>query len=162
MVTILLMVIGGSPGSTAGGIKTTAIAIIALTAIARVRGKETPEFANRSIAQRSVADAITLTTISTVFILMLIMALQVTENGSVPHTQVAGALMELSFEGVSAFGTVGLSMGVTADLTGFGRLIIILAMFVGRLGPLTFFSLLGRGGGKKQQYRLYSESVMVG
>lgn len=162
MVTILFMVIGGSPGSTAGGIKTTAIAIIVLTAIARVKGKETPEFANRSIAQRSVADAITLTTISTVFILMLIMALQVTENGSVPHHKVTGALMELSFEGVSAFGTVGLSMGATAGLTVVGKFLIIIAMFIGRLGPLTFFSLLGRGGAKKQQYRLYSESVMVG
>ena len=161
IVTIFFMVIGGSPGSTAGGIKTTTIAIIFLTAWARIRGKQDPEFANRSIAKQSVVDALTLVSLGTIFIMLVVLGLQITELGNVPHSRVEGSLMKLSFEGVSAFGTVGLSMGATQQLTIAGKILISITMFIGRLGPLTFFYLLGKLG-KRQRYRLYPESVMVG
>ena len=155
------MIIGGSPGSTAGGIKTTTIAIIFLTAIARLKGRQEPEFANRSIASRSVVDAVTLIFISVFFVVSVVLLLQITELGSLPHVEAEGELMSLSFEAVSAFGTVGLSMGATSDLSIFGKIIIAITMYIGRLGPLTFLSFLS-GFAKKQQYKLYSEAVMVG
>lgn len=161
MTTLILMVIGGSPGSTAGGIKTTTAAVIFLMAKARLQQKPDPEFGNRAIASRSVADAITLIALSTIFILVVTFALQITELGNVSHSEVEGTLMELGFEGVSAFGTVGLSMGATSGLSFLGKIVIAITMFVGRLGPLSFFYVLGNLS-RKQHYRLYSERVMVG
>jgi trk system potassium uptake protein TrkH len=161
MVTISLMVIGGSPGSTAGGIKTTTVAIMVLTAISRIRGKQDTEFGGRAIAAKSVVDAVTLVALSTIFILFVIMFLQITELGTIPHEKAGGTLMELSFEGVSAFGTVGLSMGATPNLSVVGKILIAVTMFIGRLGPLTFFHFL-ESLRRRQQYRLHAESVMVG
>ncbi|HUX08540.1 MAG TPA: TrkH family potassium uptake protein [Acidobacteriota bacterium] len=161
LLTMLLMVIGGSPGSTAGGIKTTTAAIIFLTALARLSGKQEPRFGNRNITGRSVTDAITLTVIVVVFIICVTLLLQVSELGPTSHSERRGAFLELSFETVSAFGTVGLSMGATPSLSPAGKVIIILTMFIGRLGPLTFFTLLSAFL-RAPRYRLYSESVMVG
>ena len=161
MTTLILMIIGGSPGSTAGGIKTTTAAIIFLMAKARIQQKPEPEFGNRSIASRSVADAVTLVALSVVFIMVVTFALQLSELGNVSHSKVEGQMMQLGFEGVSAFGTVGLSMGATAGLSFAGKIIIAITMFVGRLGPLSFFYVLGNLS-RKQSYRLYSERVMVG
>jgi trk system potassium uptake protein TrkH len=161
VLTMLLMVIGGSPGSTAGGIKTTTAAIIYLTAAARLRGKHEPEFRNRSIEGRSVTEAITLTALVVLFIMVIGIGLQVSELGQAPHSKSPGGFLELSFETVSAFGTVGLSMGATPKLTPMGKILIICTMFIGRLGPLTFFSLLSLYL-QKPKYKLYAESVMVG
>lgn len=161
MSTLILMVIGGSPGSTAGGIKTTTAAIIFLMAKARLQRKPEPEFGNRAIASRSVADAITLVALSTIFIMAITFALQLSELGNVSHSEVEGTMMQLGFEAVSAFGTVGLSMGETPGLSIAGKIIIAFTMFVGRLGPLSFFYVLGNLS-RKQLYRLYSERVMVG
>jgi trk system potassium uptake protein TrkH len=161
VITWILMMIGGSPGSTAGGIKTTTVAIVWLTAIARIKGKSDPEFGKRSIAKESVTDAITLMFLSSIFVLFVVLVLQVTELGSVSHSEAGGSLMKLMFEAISAFGTVGLSMGATPDLSFLGKMMIALTMFIGRLGPLTFFYLMGKRG-RKQEYRLHAESVMVG
>lgn len=161
VLTMVLMVIGGSPGSTAGGIKTTTIAIIFLTAVARLRGKQEPEFHNRTIAGKTVTEAITLTSLVVIFIIVIGLGLQISELGNVPHNHIPGSFLELSFEAVSAAGTVGLSMGATANLSPAGKLLIIVTMFVGRLGPLTFFSLLSVFL-RRPKYRLYTESVMVG
>jgi trk system potassium uptake protein TrkH len=161
MTTLVLMIIGGSPGSTAGGVKTTTAAIIFLMAKARIQRKPEPEFGNRSIASRSVADAVTLVALSVIFIMVVTFALQLSELGNVSHSEVEGQMMKLGFEGVSAFGTVGLSMGATPGLSFAGKIIIAITMFVGRLGPLSFFYVLGNLS-RKQSYRLYSERVMVG
>jgi trk system potassium uptake protein TrkH len=161
VLTMILMVIGGSPGSTAGGVKTTTAAILFLTVVARMRGKPDAEFGNKSIAQRSVINAITLLILSVAFIVFIVLLLQITELGSVSHVEVEGSLMMLGFETVSAFGTVGLSMGATSSLSILGKLIICVTMFIGRLGPLSFYSLLGSSA-RKHDYRLPSERVMVG
>lgn len=161
ILTIVLMIIGGSPGGTAGGVKTTTAMIIFLTAWARIRGRQEPQFGNRSLARRTVSDAITLSAIVAMLLLALGLLMQLTELGNKPHTENKGAMMELHFETVSAMGTVGLSMGATPNLSPLGRIIIIFTMFVGRLGPMTFFSLLGEHLGT-QKYKLYEESVMVG
>lgn len=160
MITIILMVIGGSPGSTAGGIKTTTIAVIFLTAIARMRGRPDPEFGKRAIANRSVVDAITLIALSTMFMVFIILVLQITELGTISHTEAKGSLMNLAFEGASAFGTVGLSIGATANLSVIGKIVISITMFIGRLGPLTFFYLFGAS--KRATYKLHPEAVMIG
>lgn len=161
VLSMFLMVIGGSPGSAAGGIKTTAAAVIFLTAWARLRGRRDPEFRNRMISGRSVTDAITLASLSIVFLLAMGLLLQYSELGSAAHPAHRGAFLELSFETASAFGTVGLSMGPTGNLSPLGKAIIILTMFIGRLGPLTFFTLLSAFK-RPPRYHLYTESVMVG
>jgi trk system potassium uptake protein TrkH len=161
VMTFIMMVIGGSPGSTAGGVKTTTVAILFLTVVSRVRGKRDVEFGNKAIAERSVINAITLLILSVAYIMSVVLLLQITELGSVSHVEVEGSLMMLSFESVSAFGTVGLSMGATAGLSLVGKIIICITMFIGRLGPLSFYSLLGRTA-RKHNYRLPPERVMVG
>jgi len=161
VLTIILMVIGGSPGSTAGGIKTTTIAILFITVVSRIRGKRDAEFANRAIAERSVINAITLLVLSVMYLMFIVLLLQITELGSVSHVEVEGSLMMLGFEAVSAFGTVGLSMGATPDLSIMGKLIISITMFIGRLGPLSFYSMLGSTA-RRHDVRLPSERVMVG
>jgi trk system potassium uptake protein TrkH len=161
VLTMLLMVIGGSPGSTAGGIKTTTAALIFLMAWARLKGRQEPEVGNRTISNRSLGDAVTLTVLMVIFVLAVCLLLQVGELGTAGHPERRGAFLELSFETSSAFGTVGLSMGATPTLSPVGKMLIILTMFVGRLGPLTFFTLLSTFM-RKPKYRLYTESVMVG
>ncbi len=161
VLTMVLMTIGGSPASAAGGVKTTTAAIIFLAAWARLRGERDPVFGNRTVAGRSVIEAVTLTLLAVMVIMTLALVLQMTELGSASHPERRGAFLELSFEAVSAFGTVGLSTGATPGLSPAGKLLIIFTMLVGRLGPLTFFSLLG-GFLRAPKYRLYTESVMVG
>lgn len=158
---MLLMIIGGSPGSTAGGVKTTTIGILYLTIVSRITGKKDPEMGNKAIAEGSVINAITLLVMSVCYVVFVVLLLQITELGSVPHMEVEGTLMMLGFESVSAFGTVGLSMGATANLSLLGKLIICMTMYIGRLGPLSFYSLLGRTA-RKREYRLPQERVMVG
>ena len=161
VITMILMLVGGSPGSAAGGIKTTTAAIIALTAWASLRGQSQTLLGKRAVAARSVGDATTLTAITVLFVLVVSLGLQFTELGPTSHLLHRGSFLELSFETASAFGTVGLSMGSTPGLSAAGKLLIIATMFVGRLGPLSFFTLISAYR-RTPRYRLYSEAIMVG
>ncbi len=87
--------------------------------------------------------------------------LDITEGGDLPHYQVRGQFLEILFETVSAFSTVGLSTGLTEKLTTAGKWILIVLMFVGRLGPLLFVALL-QGWQKTQYYALPEENLMIG
>lgn len=131
-----LMFVGGSPGSTAGGIKTTAAATVVATLWATLRGRPQVEAFRRTIPDEQVAKALALVGLS--------MAVVATAVTTLLATQ-AGAPLALAFEAVSAFGTVGLSAGVTPTLNGAGKAVIIALMFVGRTGPLTLgFALAAR------------------
>ena len=126
---IVLMFIGASPQSTGGGIKTTTFGIILASIWATFRGGVDTEFGSRRIGQGQVTRALTLAGTSAAFV--VIMTLVLLDTGQdIPLD------MGL-FEVVSAFGTVGLSLGLTAKLTAAGKLIIILTMYAGRVGPLT-------------------------
>lgn len=127
-VACLLMMIGGSPGSTAGGIKTVTAAVLVLSAISALRGRTTVSAFGRTIVSRSIMNAVT----------MMIVGGTLSLTGACVISYVEGAPFGAClFEAVSAFATVGLSMGLTPTLNAISRLILILLMYLGRVGVLT-------------------------
>jgi len=128
LLIMFLMFVGASPGSTGGGIKTTTLATLTATIYSTVKGRKHAEIFNRSIAYETVLKALAVTTVSLFLILGIVFILLITESIS---------FTSLLFEVVSAFGTVGLSVGATPKLSEIGRVVISLLMFTGRIGPLT-------------------------
>ncbi|MEN8076199.1 TrkH family potassium uptake protein [Clostridioides difficile] len=128
-LTIILMFIGGSPGSTAGGIKTTTIGILIVTVICVIRGREDSEVFKRRFSKDLVYRAFTLLFIGVGLVIAVTMLLSYTEKGA--------SFIALFYETVSAFGTAGLSLGLTSELSSIGRVLIIMMMYLGRVGPLT-------------------------
>ncbi|MFZ5941538.1 MAG: TrkH family potassium uptake protein [Bacteroidota bacterium] len=150
---ILLMFIGASSGSTGGGIKTTTFALIVKSAIATIRGEEHVVVYKRTIPFSTIdrSYSIALFTVSLIFISTL--ALSVTDPGK--------GLTALVFEEVSAISTVGLSLGITADLSTAGKAILILSMFIGRIGTLTMALILTRKV-ESTSFRYASANIVVG
>jgi trk system potassium uptake protein TrkH len=162
-LTILLMSIGGSPGSTAGGIKTTTFALIVILAWSRFRGREVTSLWGRTVPGETVQRAIGLAVVAFGLVTVSIFALTATELGNLPHSQSGGGFLKYMFEATSAFNTVGLSMGVTADLSAPGRWIVTFLMFVGRVGPLTFAAALASQRRRPLKgFRDAYEDVVVG
>ena len=159
-VFILLMFIGASPGSCGGGVKTTTLTTLAMLGISRLRGRERPQLFNRTISNESVGKAISVVMVSMVVIAIATMILLMTELGEVSHTQSRGKFLELLFEVVSAFGTVGLSTGVTGGLTIMGKVVLTFVMFVGRLGPLVIALAVSHRGALR--YSCAEENIMIG
>jgi len=149
--TCVLMFIGGSPGSTAGGIKTTTLATLFATLRGEMRNGE-PNLGKRAIAPEVFRRASAVTAISAGIVIVSLTALTITEEHD---------FVRLLFESVSAFGTVGLSTGITADLTVYGKLTITATMFVGRCGPLTIALAVASAEGRPH-YRLARESLPIG
>jgi trk system potassium uptake protein TrkH len=136
LFTIVLMFIGAAPGSCAGGVKvTTAVAVLAALR-SRIQGIPHVSLFNRTLPLGVVARAFYIVILSTLFLVIVIGALVMTEETRPMAGLRADRLTALAFEAVSAFGTVGLSTGITPNLSAGGQLLIILTMFVGRLGPL--------------------------
>ena len=158
--TVMLMFIGASPGSCGGGIKTTTFATIVSMGISRLRGHERPRMFRRSLAPGGAARAVSVVILAAVVVAAGTMALLMTELGETPHSLSRGKFLELLFEVVSAFGTVGLSMGVTAGLSTAGKLIVAWIMFVGRLGPLVVAMAVSRQAAPRYYYA--EEHIMVG
>lgn len=127
------MFVGGSPGGTAGGIKTTTVAILGLAVVAAVRGRWTVDCFRRRLSHQTVYKATAIATIGVLTVLFSLMALQLTQ--AMP----AGVAL---FEVISALGTVGLSIGGTSVLDEVGKVIIMACMFIGRVGPLTLFMFI--------------------
>lgn len=152
-VMLAVMFIGGSPGSTAGGVKTTTVAVIALGVAAILRGQERIEVGTRAIPPATILRAAAVMTAGMLSCVGAAIALQLTQQ--IP-------LDQLTFEVVSALGTVGVSMGATARLDEVGKIIIILAMFAGRIGPLTFFMFLASRATAASRMRRTEEQVAVG
>ncbi len=155
LLTLVLMFIGGSPGSTAGGIKTVTFFVLAASAWSMVRGRgELTVFGRRVGVQTVVkAGAVALLSLGVVFASLLLLTLsELSENI---------ALFPLMFETFSAFGTVGLSLNVTPELGALGQLIVILLMYLGRIGPLTFaLALVQEPNDTSLKYP--EEGVMIG
>lgn len=152
---IVLMFIGGSPGSTAGGVKTTTAGILILSILSIIRGKQDTEVFNRRIAKEIVDRALAVVGIGMLWVIVVTMILSITEKG---HT-----FLEIFFESMSAFGTVGLSLGITPELSFMGKIVIGVTMFTGRLGPLTIALALARQQQKNQGLvRLPEGKVLVG
>jgi len=153
-MTIIMMFIGGSPGSTAGGIKTATAAILFLTVLAVIKGKEDPEVFERHLPKYLVYRAMAIVAVSLSLVVIVTMVLSITENAD---------FMTLFFEAMSAFGTVGLSLGHTPDLSILGRIIISITMFAGRVGPLTLvLALAQRASRNKGNLKYPEDKIMVG
>ncbi|MFC6040429.1 TrkH family potassium uptake protein [Paenisporosarcina macmurdoensis] len=151
MFTMLLMFIGAGSASTASGIKLTTFMIVILATVAFLRQRGEPDLFGRSIRLDTVIRSLAITTISLLVVIGFIFMLTVTEK--IPF-------LPLAFEVVSAFGTVGLSMGITAQLSDLGEVLLSMVMFVGRIGPLTLFFLLMKP--KKVNYRYPYDQVFTG
>ena len=130
---ICFMFIGGSPGGTAGGVKTTTIGILAMTFWANIISRPEVIFHNRRIPFRTICRAVTIIGSGVVIWFITVLMLEVTQQ--IP-------VRDILFEATSAIGTVGLSTGATGRLDEIGKVIIMIAMFVGRIGPMTLFMLL--------------------
>ncbi|GLX67556.1 K+ transporter Trk [Paenibacillus glycanilyticus] len=149
---IILMFIGASPGSAGGGIKVTTFAILIGAVIAMIRGKEDVVFFKRRLAKDRVHKALTITAVSIATIVLFTMILSATEKTD---------FLTVMFEVTSAFGTTGLSMGLTPNLSDFGKLMIILVMFIGRMGPLTLaYTLVPHQS--KELYRYPEGKITIG
>jgi trk system potassium uptake protein len=159
-LTILLMSIGGSPGSTAGGIKTTTAAVIAILAWSRLRGLPMASVFRRTLPEETVQRAVGLFAVAFLAVTGAIFAFAALEIGlGAPR----GRFLQAMFEAVSAFNTVGLSMGLTPELTPAGRLLSTLLMYVGRVGPLTFAAAIAlRARATRWEFRYAQEDVVIG
>ncbi|GFR36498.1 TrkH family potassium uptake protein [Thermobrachium celere] len=127
-LTIILMFIGASPGSTGGGIKTSTAFLLFMTVVAVVQGKEDTEIYEKRINKSYVYRALGITMISFIIVIAVTMILSIVQNGE---------FIEFLYEATSAFATVGLTLGLTTRLTLIGKIIIIITMYIGRVGPLT-------------------------
>lgn len=134
--TMFLMLIGGAPGGCAGGIKVTTTVVILYAVYARVRGRDSVTMFRRTVPPALVRRAFTLLLLSLIFLTITVSVLLLTEEQHSVSDVRSDRFMLLAFEAVSAFGTVGLSAGVTPGLSVAGKLMIIVCMIVGRLGPL--------------------------
>ncbi len=125
-----LMFIGGSPGSTAGGIKTSTFTVLWLAIYSMLRGKKDIEVFKRRFPHEEVFRALTIALLGLFLIFLMTFLISLTQEAQ-------ASFVKILFEVVSAMGTVGLSLGLTTELHSFGRILLIITMFLGRLGPLT-------------------------
>lgn len=151
-IIIFLMLIGGSPGSTAGGMKTTTVAVLFATAISTFRRKEDIHFFGRRIDSGVLKNA------STILLMYLVLFFT---GGLVMSIAEGLPVSACLFETASAIGTVGLSLGITPQLGGLSRMILILLMFFGRVGGLTLI-FAAISGAKKTAAKLPQEKITVG
>lgn len=150
---IILMFIGASPGSTGGGIKTTTFVTLLGAAWSQVKGKQDVVFFRQRLVPTTIYKAITVSLIGFIVVILVTMILSITEAET--------NFLVILFEATSAFGTVGLSMGLTPDLSTFGKILIALTMFIGRLGPLTIAIALTHKQ-DKEFYRYPKGRFMIG
>jgi trk system potassium uptake protein TrkH len=146
------MFIGTAPTSTGGGIKVTTLALVALIVVAQVRGQDRITLFSRTLPRRLVARALSILALASLLVLTSTLALMVSDD--LP-------LLPALFEVTSAFGTVGLSLDVTPQLSPFGRLLISLLMFLGRVGPITFVLALAARE-RTPRYRYPEEEIAIG
>lgn len=152
-LTIILMFIGGSPGSTAGGIKVTTAGVLIMTVLSIVKGREDTEIYKKRIAKDAVYKSLAITTIGLGLVITVTMLLSITEPNA--------TLEYLLYEATSAFGTVGMTLGLTTELSFVGKAIVAFTMYCGRLGPLTVvLALANRVNSNKIKYP--EDKILVG
>ena len=148
-----LMFIGGASASVAGGIKINTFAVVLVAIISTIQGRSHASAFGRELAQTLVQRALVIGAVATVFVFLVALALTFSE--------VQFEFLDLLFESVSAFGTVGLSTGLTAALSTWGKLILIITMFIGRIGPLAL-GLAMLQHAELDTYRYAQERVTIG
>jgi len=159
-VVMLLMFVGASPGSTGGGIKTTTFGIFLVTARSRLKGEDEINVFRRTIPREVSNRSLAVFATSLSVVLVFCLALLVTERGS------AGAggdmFRNVTFETLSAFGTVGLSTGITPSLSTAGRVLVSALMLIGRIGPLTMVMMMLEGRQRLGPFEHPREEIMIG
>jgi len=154
-ITMMLMFIGGSPSSTAGGVKTTTIATLITSVRSIILGKEDSNAFKRRIPTEAIQSATAVFSISMAIVVLVSLCLTITESSH--------SLMEIMFETISAFATVGLTLGMTPDLSDFGKLLLSLTMFAGRIGPITLvLALTGVKESNRTLYHYPEDKVTIG
>ena len=152
-LTIILMFIGGSPGSTAGGLKTATFGVIILTVISVIRGREDTQVFGRRFSKDLVYKSFALLMIGMFLVIGVTLILSITDPNE--------SFINLMYEATSAFGTVGLTTGVTQRLSTAGKIVIIITMYCGRVGPMTVALAFLRN--KKKQTHKYPEGkILIG
>ena len=152
IVSMFLMLVGGSPVGTAGGIKTVTIAVLVASAVATVRGSEQVTLFNRTVSKAAVEKS---ATVSTIFVgITLLSALLLSLVHDAP-------LVDIFYETVSATATVGLTRGITPFLNDLGKAIVIFTMYLGRVGPISLALALS-GGRKQNLIKNPTEDISVG
>jgi trk system potassium uptake protein len=151
LLIILLMFIGGGSASTASGIKVTTFIVMVLATVTFLRGRSETMIFNRTIKLQTIIRALAIIVISLSVIFVVLFILTITEDAS---------FIVILFEVISAFGTVGLSMGLTPELTSVGKQVIIIMMFIGRIGPLTLAFTLAKQ--KKSPIKYPEEEIFTG
>lgn len=135
ILMVILMFIGGSPGSTAGGLKTTTFGVLFASTISTIRGDEGVKIFNKKVPSQTLRKALALVTVSIFLVTLVSFLLTLVE----PYNYI-----DIFFEVVSAYATVGVSRGITPGLTDFAKVIITATMYLGRVGPLTMAFAFGR------------------
>ena len=149
----ILMLIGGSSGSTAGGLKTATVAVLLLALRSGLAGREQVTFRGRTIPYRRVLNAMTLALV--MLFLFLVGSMVISTVEGLPY-------LDCAFEVASAMGTVGLTTGLTPNLTPFSQTLIILLMYLGRVGVLSFSIALMTRGRTMDKIRYPEMNVMIG
>lgn len=163
MLTMILMLIGGSPGSTAGGIKTTTLAVLVALGLSRLRGRRFVELRLRAIPEGSIERAVGIVLLATLVLVGSFFLLNAIQAFGLTAVEAQRQFLPIVFETISAFSTVGLSMGETAQLREPGLIVVILLMFIGRVGLLSFFAAVTLRRGRPPAYvRPAQEDLIVG
>lgn len=152
-LTIILMFVGGSPGSTAGGLKTTTIGILVITVICVLTGKEETEAFGRRFSKETVYKSFTIVFVGVMWVVGVTLLLTINEPEQ--------SFINLFYEATSAFGTAGLSTGVTQEIGTFSKIILMISMYIGRVGPLTvLFAIINRK--KRTGYKYPEGKILIG
>jgi trk system potassium uptake protein TrkH len=147
-----MMFIGGASGSTAGGVKINTLGIMLIAIICVIRGREETIIFKRRIPNRKVLKAFSIVFLALILVFMVTFLIHILQPGT--------SLINTFFDSVSALGTVGLSTGVIKNLTSFNKILIILCMFTGRIGPISF-ALALTPGRKHADHTIYPDGKFV-
>lgn len=155
LLCLFLMFVGGSPMGTAGGMKTTTLAVMVLSIVSNVRGKADVEFRNRRIRSHYIRSAVVIMGTGAGVVLVMSMLL----SAAMPKADIVDIVYEIT----SAIATVGLTRGLTPNLNLFGKWIVIVTMYLGRIGPLTLgTAVVVRAAKRAESVRLAAEDIMIG
>lgn len=153
LLLALLMFIGASPSSVGGGVRTTTIGIFILYLYSFIRGRNNINIFNRRISREDIQKAIVVVSLSTLLCISAVFILSATEDAP---------LLSLVFEVASAFGTTGLSLGITDSLSTVGKIVIMVLMFIGRIGMLYTLMFFIRKRDRDLSYKMPTEKIIIG
>ncbi len=158
---IFLMFVGASPGSCGGGVKTTTLALLGALMWARLRRRISVNMFNKTIPRETASKSVSLLILSIGLISIIFFLLLLSQEGHITNGADRKLFLESLFEVVSAFGTVGLSMGATAKINSLGKLLLVAMMLIGRVGVLTFSYIIAGSKGKNGIEHA-EENLMIG